>query len=462
MPVSRVVTTPVTILLRTMDDCYGNAWWPDNVYNTGAVEVGYSNAASGRARGLIKPTVGDLPSTLWIESVTYKPTIYEDQSSNARTMRGYRLLRDWVETEVTWNEYRTGNSWQTAGAAGALDREAVECGSVALSDTEPVGSQITIPLEASVSKTAADIANGWLLQMDTEVDDAYLFYSTDIDTSGNPVDLPQLIVVGEMPAMQTGPLLYVTFAGTWPYPPRNPMRLLTSADGETWMELTEMIYKPGLEVQNPSIVKIGETIWLTHQHLSPTHSTVARSDDGGRVFNWVAEIDWSGIGGVTHTWAPELFVDDDDSVHILASVSTDGAVNFANYEVHPTNAEFTTWSAPVHIAGLTDNSTDCIDPNVVRLGATYYMFTKGIRLWSSNALLAGWGLVAVDIAGESGEGPCVIPLPGGGWRMYFDDRIGLGYGLWYCDSADDDFTTWGAVQAADTPFIARHGTIIRL
>jgi len=37
------------------------------------------------------------------------------------TAKLYLIKRDWVESEVTWNNWKSGNAWQTAGAQGADD-----------------------------------------------------------------------------------------------------------------------------------------------------------------------------------------------------------------------------------------------------------------------------------------------------------------------------------------------------
>ena len=43
----------------------------------------------------------------------------QDQAAAAHTAAVRRLLRNWVETEATWNIYSTGNNWATAGGRGA-------------------------------------------------------------------------------------------------------------------------------------------------------------------------------------------------------------------------------------------------------------------------------------------------------------------------------------------------------
>ena len=42
----------------------------------------------------------------------------------------YQMLRPWVETEATWNQYRAGQGWQTAGADGPADRGSTVLGGI--------------------------------------------------------------------------------------------------------------------------------------------------------------------------------------------------------------------------------------------------------------------------------------------------------------------------------------------
>ncbi|KPJ93408.1 MAG: hypothetical protein AMJ53_07310, partial [Gammaproteobacteria bacterium SG8_11] len=54
-----------------------------------------------------------------VESVDLQVNVL-DVSSMAYEL--YELKRPWVEGEATWNEYATGQPWQTAGASGSADR----------------------------------------------------------------------------------------------------------------------------------------------------------------------------------------------------------------------------------------------------------------------------------------------------------------------------------------------------
>ncbi len=58
------------------------------------------------------------------EPITSAKMTVTDYSGNAGSNKVvmFRLLKPWVESQVTYNEYTTGSAWQTPGAAGATDR----------------------------------------------------------------------------------------------------------------------------------------------------------------------------------------------------------------------------------------------------------------------------------------------------------------------------------------------------
>lgn len=147
--------------------------------NFGAVNIlviGELNTGADVSHGLLKFDLSSIPSAAKLESAQITLTVVTDYSTNARTMRVYPLLRNWVELEATWNVYSTGNAWQTAGGTGALDIGA-SIGSVALGASEAPGTAIVIPLTVD-HKT--DLGNyGFLFKTDTESDDGYAFASSD-------------------------------------------------------------------------------------------------------------------------------------------------------------------------------------------------------------------------------------------------------------------------------------------
>jgi hypothetical protein len=112
-----------------------------------------------------------------------------DGSSNARAFRIYRQKRAWVETQATWNNYITGNAWQTAGAFGANDCEQTDIGSRNMTATETINQFKSWTLTASAIQEMITggswTNNGFLIKADTETLDAYEFASSENATAGN-------------------------------------------------------------------------------------------------------------------------------------------------------------------------------------------------------------------------------------------------------------------------------------
>lgn len=137
-------------------------------------------------RTLIKATDLDNPSTIpagsTINSAKIRLWLLTDYSSNARTCSVRRLKRAWVDSQGTYNEYSTGNSWQTAGGGGVNDRETTPVGTRAMSDSETTGAFLEFTLDAaSVQEMISGGSwtnNGWIMEVDTESDDCYEYAST--------------------------------------------------------------------------------------------------------------------------------------------------------------------------------------------------------------------------------------------------------------------------------------------
>lgn len=138
---------------------------------------------AGRAtetqRGIIKIPFTGLPAGSIITAVTLDVYLNDKSlASNNRLMRFYRCKRVMTYAGASWNNWDTGQAWQTAGAAGANDREGTDSGSRTMNTTD------TINQYYSVTMTVADIQamfdggytnNGFIVKMDTETADAYIF-----------------------------------------------------------------------------------------------------------------------------------------------------------------------------------------------------------------------------------------------------------------------------------------------
>jgi hypothetical protein len=71
---------------------------------------------------LIGATPGQVPAGAVIASATLQVTC----TNAGNALRLYRLIEDWVENEVTWNERAAGIPWNAPGADGSGSRAAVE------------------------------------------------------------------------------------------------------------------------------------------------------------------------------------------------------------------------------------------------------------------------------------------------------------------------------------------------
>ncbi|MCX5208863.1 glycoside hydrolase family 43 protein [Kitasatospora sp. NBC_00240] len=171
------------------------------------------------------------------------------------------------------------------------------------------------------------------------------------------------------------------------------------------------------------------------------------------------------LAGLSRAWAPEWFVDPDGSVHVIVSCSpTSDEWDFTPYLLTAADSALTAWSAPVPLAGIGPNH---IDTFVVKIGSTYHAFTKNettkyIEYATATSLAGPWTLRRTgDWAGWGSyrEGPALVRLDNGGWRLFFD---GYGAGQYLFSDSYDTFASWTAPQAL--PGIsgtARHFTILK-
>ncbi|KKK79973.1 hypothetical protein LCGC14_2828150 [marine sediment metagenome] len=105
-----------------------------------------SGGANDASRPVIKFNLSSIPSDATIDSVTLELwENFADRSAAqaAAPVNLHRLLQNWVEAQVTWNDYSTGNSWGTAGAASVgVDRDGDVSATVTL-DHVAAGAMVT-------------------------------------------------------------------------------------------------------------------------------------------------------------------------------------------------------------------------------------------------------------------------------------------------------------------------------
>ncbi|MCP4265962.1 MAG: DNRLRE domain-containing protein [Candidatus Brocadiaceae bacterium] len=111
------------------------------------------SATNNDVTTLISWDISSIPagSTVLSASITFQVFNYSNNSYEL-----YQTLLDWDEYQSTWNQAETGNSWQIAGAQGAVDRSAIELGSIIATSN----GSYTIPLNTAGLAVIQDWING--------------------------------------------------------------------------------------------------------------------------------------------------------------------------------------------------------------------------------------------------------------------------------------------------------------
>lgn len=180
-------------------------------------------------------------------------------------------------------------------------------------------------------------------------------------------------------------------------------------------------------------------------------------------------LNWSHVKTITlrsdstKVWAPEWFIDSDGSWHVIATHNTNGM-----HEVHPFNSADLTggWSGEVFLS----IGTAGYDGTITKQGADYILtyVNSGICFGRATTLTGPYTKFAGPLTGTNGlEGPTLLQLPDGRWRMFLDTANEIATNLVdykYMDSSSSDLLTctWGGLVSAVADGRMRHGTVIRL
>ena len=156
-------------------------------------------------RGLIKFDLSSIPANANITSATLSLWVALNRSSDASDYRIYRLLKDWVELEATWDIYSTGNNWATAGLGSGTDYASASIATTNIGASVSPGSEIQWSLDPTVVKQMIDgtYSNyGWMIKADTELNDGYNFYTSEHTTAG---ERPKLVIQYTVPTSTPTP-----------------------------------------------------------------------------------------------------------------------------------------------------------------------------------------------------------------------------------------------------------------
>jgi hypothetical protein len=164
------------------------------------IGVGENNNIKGRtSRTLIKFDLSSIPANATIVSATLSLWTAVDLSDNTRTLRVYRLKVPFVESQTTWNTAGGGINWQVPGASGTNDRESIDMGSAQILATEPTGAEKVIVLSPEKVQELINgsfVNNGFLLVVDTELNDRFDYKSSD---NSLPSNRPMLVIQYTLP-----------------------------------------------------------------------------------------------------------------------------------------------------------------------------------------------------------------------------------------------------------------------
>ncbi|MBU2668967.1 family 43 glycosylhydrolase [Actinoplanes bogorensis] len=262
------------------------------------------------------------------------------------------------------------------------------------------------------------------------------------------------------PASAATTLVYATFKGDaqadeelWLYQSTN--------GGTSYSVLSDTnFHGPTGVLRDPSILKYNGRYYIAYTVQSwTTNSTYFNVATSTNLTTWtnIASIP-SGIANTRFTWAPEFYVEG-STVRIITSVAATTCSNcFRPYVYTAQNTALTSWSGPAQMWGL---GTNHIDTFVVKSGSTWHAFTKDetgkyIEHWTTTAsLTTGW-INRGRLWASGYEGPSLVRLDDGTWRIYVD-RYSTGGGIYTATSTD--LNTWTGLSAVACAG-CRHGTAI--
>lgn len=162
----------------------------------GNVDIGEQNSVARINRTLIKFDFSSIPAGAVSSSVTLSLWLFSNIAANARNLRFYRQKRGWVETEATWNIWKTGNSWSAAGGFHINDCEQTGIASLSQAAAESAGEKqwtnwTTTSIDAMFPGGGWP-NNGLMGKADTEVDDMHRYRSSNY---GTPAERPKMVIV---------------------------------------------------------------------------------------------------------------------------------------------------------------------------------------------------------------------------------------------------------------------------
>lgn len=196
---------PTTLIQPPTKDGGMSSALPNTVYNGGVQEMEIGDGGGGNnLRAHCRFDFSSIPPGSRVVSATlelYKHSL----ATNNITIGVFRCLRDWVETQKTWNIWKAANNWTTAGCSGVgTDYEDVLIGSLSILNGDAVGWKSwvlnTAAIEAMIGGSFTNVGGFFLRKTDGVVGNSRRFYGKEYATTdAHPERAPKLTIVWTPP-----------------------------------------------------------------------------------------------------------------------------------------------------------------------------------------------------------------------------------------------------------------------
>ena len=261
--------------------------------------------------------------------------------------------------------------------------------------------------------------------------------------------------------------VFATFKGDTA--PGEALSIYTSTDATNFTLLADTGFTGSSgTLRDPSIMRYVDGRYYV-AYTDPPTSSCCGKEDHFSIASSADLVHWSdvttvsaGVPGVAHTWAPEWFVDG-ATVRIIANIDTlNNDTDFKPYVFTAQNAALTAWSGPTSL-GFGPNY---IDTFVMKNAGVYHAFTKNettryCEHATATSLTGPWTFVGTGNWagwGSGMEGPNVVRLDDGSWRIFLDGQGAVGF----LQATTTNLSVWsGAFALPAISNLVRHGTVIR-
>lgn len=244
----------------------------------------------------------------------------------------------------------------------------------------------------------------------------------------------------------------------------------SSSDGLHWAPLGApgALYTPSSTyTRDTQLAKINGKYYLAHSGAfysgTPTYAATATSvyiDVSTDLVTWSNVVTVAKPAGLSYVYAPFLFQDTDNAVYLYFQGNDQNI-----WVATASDATLATWGAAVKVNGAWNSAGSgnpgAIDPSVIKVGNTYqiwYAYQGSpvyIQYATSTSPTSGFTVAQSGnwaSWGSGYEGPAIVWLGGGHYRVYFD-KNGMG---WYYSDSLDGTATWSAKVLASTDIHHSH------